>query len=252
MTGNGNLSGGFFITGTDTGVGKTVITAGLAGCLKRKGINVGVMKPIVSGVNSKNLRGPVPEDAVFAMKAAGVTDELELVSPCCLELPLAPRVAAEIQGVTINLSKVMEAYRELRQRHEVMLVEGAGGIMVPVFDRFLMADLIKMMKLPVIIVSRPNLGTVNHTLLTVEYARARGIPIAGIIINGLKEDEAGLAERTNPGLIAELSGVPVLGIIPYVDSVNVDTCTTGQIVEKVETNIDLKKILNFIMPHKNV
>lgn len=236
-----NHGNGYFITGTDTGIGKTAVTAGLAANLKRKGINVGIMKPVQTG-SPKDNNALISLDALFAMAVAGIKDEMELVSPYRLEPPLAPRIAAEITGVTIDLEKINQAYQELCERHDFMLVEGAGGIMVPVVERFLMADLIKMFNLPILIVARPGLGTVNHTLLTVEYARSKGIHVAGIIINGLKESEAGLAERTNPQLVAELSGVPILGVIPHDAGVDVDNCKPGKIIELVESAIDWEMI----------
>jgi len=236
-----NLLQGYFVTGTDTGIGKTVVTAGLAANLRQKGINAGIMKPVQTG--SKNLNGSlVSVDALFAMTVAGIKDEMELVSPYRLEPPLAPRVAAELTGITIDLFKINRAYQELLNRHDFMLVEGAGGIMVPIAGRFLMADLIKILNLPALIVARPGLGTVNHTLLTVEYAKSKGIHVAGIIINGLKESEAGTAEKTNPGLIAELSGVPVMGIIPHDAGVDVDTCKPGRVVELVGAAVDWEMI----------
>lgn len=232
---------GFFITGTDTGVGKTAFTAGLAANLKQRGLNVGIMKPLQTG-SPKTHQGRVSADALFTMTVAEIVDEMELVSPYRLEPPLAPRVAAEITGTTIEPVKINQAYQELCKRHDFMLVEGAGGIMVPVTGRFLMADLIKMFNLPVLIVARPGLGTVNHTLLTVEYAKSRDIQVAGIVINGFKESEAGPAEKTNPGLIEELSGVPVAGIIPYDAALDVDTYNPGRITELVGAGINWEKI----------
>jgi len=123
-----------------------------------------------------------------------------------------------------------------------MLVEGAGGIMVPIIGRYLMADLAKLLGLPVLIVARPGLGTVNHTLLTVEYAKARGLQVAGIIINGFKQSEAGLAEKTNLGLIEELSGVPVVGIISYDADIDVDTYNPGCITKLAKEGIVWEKL----------
>lgn len=232
---------GYFITGTDTGVGKTVVTAGIAANLKQRGINVGIMKPVQTG-STTTRHGLVSPDALFALTVAGIVDEMELVSPYRLKPPLAPRIAAELTGTAIDLVKINRAYRELCRRHDFMLVEGAGGIMVPITGRFLMADLIKAFDLPALIVARPGLGTVNHTLLTVEYAKSRGIHVAGIIINGLNEKEDGTAEKTNPGLIAELSGVPVIGIIPYDAGIDTDTGKPGRIIQLVETGIKWEMI----------
>lgn len=233
---------GFFITGTDTGVGKTVITAGLAGCLKQRGIDVGVMKPVQSGGIRKG-SGLVSADALLVMKTAGINDSLELVNPYCLEAPLAPKVAAGFADIEIKPAGIMSAYQKLRSRHELMLVEGAGGIMTPLAERLLVADLIVMFGLPVIIVARPSLGTVNHTLLTIEYARSRGIRVAGIVINNLKKEENGMAEKTSPTLIAEFSGLPVLGIVPHAEGVDVEECRPGNIVEQVDKSINWDLLL---------
>lgn len=232
---------GFFITGTDTGVGKTAVTSGLTANLKQRGLNVGVMKPLQTG-SEETEQGWVSVDAFFAMQVAGITDPMDIVSPYRLEPPLAPRIAAEITGVTIEMDKISQAYRKLCARHDFMLVEGAGGIMVPITGRYLMADLAILLDLPVLVVARPGLGTVNHTLLTVEYAKTRGLQVAGIIINGFEQSEAGLAEKTNPGLIAELTGVPVVGIIPYDADLDVDTYNPGRITKLVGEGINWKKL----------
>lgn len=214
----------------------------MAGCLKKRGINVGVMKPVQSGGIRKS-SGLVSADALLAMKTAEINDALELVNPYCLEAPLAPKVAAGLAGIEIKPAGIMDAYQKLRSRHELMLVEGAGGIMVPLAKRMLVADLIAMLGLPVIIVARPALGTVNHTLLTVEYARARGIRVAGIIINNLKKEEEGMAERTSPALITEFSGLPVLGIVPHAEGVDVEECSPGDIIEQVNNHINWDLLL---------
>ncbi len=232
---------GFFITGTDTGVGKTAVTAGLAANLKHRGFNVGIMKPFQTGCVER-FHGRVSVDAFFAMQVAGITDPINIVNPYCLEPPLAPRIAAEMTGVNIEIDKISLAYRELCKRHDFMLVEGAGGIMVPITGRFLMADLAILLDLPVLIVARPGLGTVNHTLLTIEYAKSKGLQIAGIIINGLDRAETDPAENTNPGLIEELSGIPVVGLISRDAGLDVDQYNPGQIIRLVGDGFDWEKI----------
>jgi len=232
---------GFFITGTDTGVGKTAVTAGLAANLKHRGFNVGIMKPFQTGCMETSY-GRVSVDAFFAMQVAGITDPMNIVNPYSLEPPLAPRIAAELTGGNIDIDKISLAYRELCKRHDFMLVEGAGGIMVPITGRYLMADLAILLDLPVLIVARPGLGTVNHTLLTIEYAKSKGLQIAGIIINGLDKAETDPAEKTNPGLIEELSGIPVVGLIPLDADLDVDKYNPGQISKLVGEGVDWKKI----------
>lgn len=205
---------GIFITGTDTGVGKTCVGIGIASTLRRLGINVGVMKPAETGCR-RGGRELIPADAVALMKAVGSRDPLDLVTPYRFVRPLAPSVAAQFEGKKIEKRKILAAYQKLSKRHEFMLVEGAGGIMVPLSDDYLFLDLARDLKLPVLIVARPSLGTINHTLLTVLALRAAKIPIAGIVINYAQKGKAGLAERTSPRVIEEISEVPILGIVRH-------------------------------------
>lgn len=232
---------GFFITGTDTGVGKTALTAGLAANLRQKGFDVGIMKAVQTGCR-KNGGQYSPLDARFITTVTGIDDDLELVCPYCLEPAAAPYTASKMTGIQIKPTKIKDAYRKLSKRHSLMLVEGAGGIMVPITGRLLMAGLAKMFNLKLLVVARPGLGTINHTLLTVAYARTENIDIAGIIINGYREKGASPAEKMNPALIEELSGIPVIGIIPYDPSLDVDTNKPGRISELVRQSIDWERL----------
>lgn len=211
---------GCFVTGTDTGVGKTVVTGGLAGALRRRGVDAGVMKPVQTGVTvAERDRGG--GDGGFLMRAAGLgdppplADPPDLVTPVCLEAPLAPSVSARLEGAAVDLDLVRRAYARLSARHPFMLVEGAGGLAVPIRGRYLMAHLASDLGLPLLVVARAGLGTINHTVLTVEFARARGLDVVGIVVNGYPATAAGLAERSNPATIADLTGVPILGVIPF-------------------------------------
>lgn len=204
---------GIFITGTDTGVGKTYVAAGIAAELRNM-LNVGVMKPVETGCRMRkgNL---VPRDAFHLIKSSTVRDELDLVNPYRFSKPLAPYVAAGLEGKKIGITKIMKAFRVLSRRHDFMIVEGAGGIMVPLTKENTFLDLAQAMRLPVLIVARPGLGTINHTLLTIAALRARRIPIAGIVINYAGEQVKGIAERTNPITIEKVSGVRVLTSVSY-------------------------------------
>jgi dethiobiotin synthetase len=204
---------GIFITGTDTGVGKTYVAAGIAAELRNM-LNVGVMKPVETGCRMRkgNL---VPRDAFHLIKSSTVRDELDLVNPYRFSKPLAPYVAAGLEGKKIGITKIMKAFRVLSRRHDFMIVEGAGGIMVPLTKEDTFLDLAQAMRLPVLIVARPGLGTINHTLLTIAALRARRIPIAGIVINYAGEQVKGIAERTNPITIEKVSGVRVLTSVSY-------------------------------------
>lgn len=197
---------GIFVTGTDTDVGKTFVACGIAAALKRRGVNVGVMKPISSGG---------AEDARALIRAAAVDDSPDLVSPIRLKEPLSPHLAAQRQGIRIDFQAIDRAWRELKARHEIVIVEGAGGLLVPIRDGFTMADLAKRLRLPLLIVARDALGTINHTSLTVEAARSRGLSVAGVVVNRCRPGKPDQAERLNPAAIAGAARVGILGSLPW-------------------------------------
>jgi dethiobiotin synthetase len=208
------INRGIFITGTDTGVGKTYVACGIASALRSRRIDVGVMKPAETGCRMKDGR-LVPVDSLMLMKAAAVKDSLSLVNPYRFGKPLAPAVAAELEGKTINIDKILKASSTLSLRHEFLIVEGAGGVMVPLSPDALYLNLARDLKLPALIIARPGLGTINHTLLTVEALRRRDIPLSGIVINYSANIRPGLSEKTNPAVIEKLSGLRIVQTIPY-------------------------------------
>ena len=205
---------GIFITGTDTGVGKTYVAAGIAQSLRNRGVDVGVMKPVETGCRMRDGR-MIPRDARLLARASRTSDSLDLVNPYRFGRPLAPSVAAELEGREIRPGKIVTAYRQLAGRHQYMIVEGAGGIMVPLRNRYTYLDLAQALKLPVVIVARPALGTINHTLLTVAVLKERGLTIRGVVINYAQDRKPGYAEKSNPSVIRSISGVEVLGVIRY-------------------------------------
>ncbi len=196
----------FFVTGTDTGVGKTFVAAGLAAAFRRRGVDVGVMKPVATGRS---------DDAGRLIKAAGSNDPIDLVNPIHLEAPLSPHLAAKLERTRVDMRRIDRAFHELKSRHKLLIVEGAGGILVPIRDHFTMADLAKRLRLPVLIVARDTLGTINHTSLTVEIARSRGLKVLGVVVNRSRPGRADLAERLNPSAIAAAAGVKTLASIPW-------------------------------------
>ncbi len=227
---------GVFVTGSDTGVGKTVIAGAIAAAIKAHGLDVGVMKPVASG--AKEIDGKlVSEDVVYLKKMVDSTDDDDLVNPIRLKPPIAPTMAASKSGIQIDIDKVWKAYEVLSNRHDFVVVEGIGGLMVPVDDTLFVADLVCKMDLPLVIVVRDCLGTINHTLLTVEYAKSRNIRIKGIIINMLKGDDGFVRE------IEKYSSVPVLGTIPFNENVSVENCVYGEIVEDFRREINISKIM---------
>jgi len=201
---------GIFVTGTDTGVGKTVAMFVLGTLLQEKGWDVGVMKPVQCG----------GDDARFLQKFLRVTDSLDEINPYFVPEPLSPHLAFKRAKRNINPQKILAAYQELKAKHDLLLVEGAGGLLVPLAKDYLVSDLIQDLDLDVVIVSRLGLGTINHTLLTIGQARELGLNVKGVIFSESKKTKKGTAEKTNPKVIEEYGNVPVLGTIPYLNHLN--------------------------------
>jgi dethiobiotin synthetase len=205
-----------FITATDTGVGKTIVAATVAMLMRKRGIRVGVMKPVTSGCRVMDGK-PVSEDAELLTWAAGSPADADDYAPYLLHAPLAPSVAATMEGVSIDFQRIQTKFHKLSADHDFVIVEGAGGLMVPLAGGLLIADLILHLGIPALVVSRPGLGTINHTLLTTYSARQLGIVVKGIVINDYPE-HPDQAEKYAPHLISSLSGAPVLGVFPHIAS----------------------------------
>jgi len=208
------LKKGIFITGTDTGVGKTIVSATLARLLHLRGINVGVMKPATSGCREENGQ-LLSDDALLLCFAAGVTCNND-IAPYLLREPLAPAEAAKIDGIKIDYDHILNCYDRISAKHDFVIIEGAGGLIVPLSGFRTVADLALETKLPLLVVARPNLGTINHTALTCLVAKQMGIKLAGVIINNFP-DKPGLAEESAAGYISALCPAPLLGILPHSD-----------------------------------
>jgi len=220
-----HLPKGIFVTGTDTGVGKTVVSAALALTLKQSGNKVAVMKPVQTGTD---LGGYL--DIEFIQSVIETKYPLDDVCPYRFSHPLAPLVAANIAGEKIDLERIKSCFYNLSSIHDTVIVEGAGGLLVPITDAYLMSDLAFNLGLSLIIVTRPGLGTLNHMLLTVESAKARGLKVMGIVINQFPS-HPGLAERTNPELILKMTGEPILGILPFDLGICVEEGRIGKLRE---------------------
>jgi dethiobiotin synthetase len=220
---------GLFITGTDTGVGKTVVTALLAAGLKKLGVDVGVYKPVASGALDL-ANGPVSEDALFLKKFAEVDDTLKEINPVLLRAPIAPSAAARMEGVDVDPYVLKAAYRKLCARHGLVLVEGAGGIMTPIRDKYLMRDLARELQIPCIVVARAGLGTVNHTALTIEALQSYRIPVLGVVFSNAPV-RLGPAERTSGPLIEELTDLRILGSVPHDPDVDTQAGNIGRLLE---------------------
>ena len=228
------MTRGIFVTGTDTEIGKTAITAGLAAVLKKRGIDAGVMKPISAGGRA---------DAKLLRRAARSNESLDTINPIYLRDPLSPNIAAVREERVLDLAPVFDAFDRLSKVHDYLLVEGVGGLLVPIADDFLVADLAARFDLPLLIVARAALGTINHTLLTIEAARTRGLQINSVIYNTLSLGGPDVSAQLSPGVVTRISGVPSSGTVPYDPDVDVDAVCLGGMVALVEVHVDVNLIL---------
>ncbi len=211
---------GIFVTATDTGVGKTLVASALARCLIQRGIDVGVMKPIETGVSRSRKR---QSDGARLRKAAGTRDPMTEVCPYVFRLPVAPFSAAQAEGKTVQMATILRTFRTLRQKHTFMVVEGVGGIYVPVTQALNLSDLIYQMKLLVIVVGQSGLGGINHALLTLHALRDQNIPVVALVLNQQRPVRTKIAhaqEQSTVNLLRRLVGVPVVGPLPHSPLVN--------------------------------
>lgn len=203
---------GLFVTGTDTGVGKTLVAAALARFCRHRGLRVGVMKPCETGV--ADLRQP-GADASLLRWAAGSVDGDELLAPYRWTPPLAPAAAAEETGLQVDPGRIVDCYTKISAGKDLVIVEGAGGLMVPLRGGYLVADLIRQLGIPLLVVARPTLGTINHTLLTVFAARGMELAVAGVMINRMPAHPDAAAAKA-PHHLASLASADLLGVLPEV------------------------------------
>lgn len=197
-----------FVTGTDTGVGKTFVACAIAHALRAAGRRVGVVKPVETGVDGE------PEDARRLAAAADDRSSLDDVCPYRLRAPLAPAVAAEREGVTIDVERIVALITRRARTVDVLLVEGAGGLLVPIVGTHTFCDLVVRLELPLVVVAANRLGTVNHTALTIRVAEAAGLAVRGFVLSQ-PAPVTDLSAETNATTIALLTGHRCLGIVPH-------------------------------------
>ena len=230
---------GLFVTGTDTDIGKTALSALLLAELRRRNINAAPMKPAQTGcvkletgnrkLEEKQEPGfPVSSfqfqvslsvpDLDYSLSMASMTvseDSYSNMSPYTFEPACSPHLAAELAGTEIDISEMVIAARTLAAEYEFIIAEGAGGIMVPLNRRETMLDLMQAMKLPILLAARPGLGTINHTLLSIRALRSDGLDIVGVVFLASTPNEPDLIEEDNRATIEQFGKVPILGTIPY-------------------------------------
>lgn len=233
---------GFFITGTDTGVGKTVTTACLLSLYRKHRMNVGVMKPIETGVDPE-CSSSANSDAKFLMEIARCSDPLSLISPIRLKTAASPYQAAKMEHQTIDIDRIINSFRQLAGKYENMLVEGVGGLLVPIRSNYLICDLIRDLGLPLLVVGKNALGTLNHTLLTLRAAQQADIAVRGVILT--RSTEAGGKDGIEQGhaeIISELSGVPVLGEIPFLGQIS-EKSFSDDLLDRLEASLDFSELV---------
>jgi len=231
------MGSGLFITGTDTGVGKTFIACGLASLLREMGYKVGVMKPAETGCEPRD-GDPFPQDAFYLKEASGCAEPLEQICPYRFHEPLAPSVAAAREGIKIDVSILSQNFEKISSAHDVTIVEGAGGLLVPLLPHYTYADLVGLLKLPVVVVAANRLGAINHLLLTLEHAACRGLRVLGYVLNQL-EAQPSLAAETNPEALLSLTAVARLGTIPYVESLETKRSSLADLLDQ---QLDLRPL----------
>lgn len=204
---------GLFVTGTDTEVGKTVVAGAIGDWFRRQHLRVGVFKPVATGCVRRR-EGLVSEDAEFLAHCADARFPLDLICPQCYAKPLAPAIAAERAGRPLDWESIDRSLTAISRASDVVIVEGVGGLMVPLDSRYTVADFAVGLNLPTVIVARPGLGTINHTLLTVNALRSLKVPVAGVVINRYPAESASIAEETNLRAIEKWGKVPVLCVVP--------------------------------------
>ena len=224
-----------FITATDTDIGKTYVCAGLAHSLKKLDIDVGIMKPFACGVKQKT--GFSSNDLTILSKAAMVNDAEELLNPFFFPIPASPYTAAKNLGVKIDIDYLMKCFRKLDKIHDVMLVEGIGGIMTPILKDYAIIDLIKDLEANTIIVTSSKIGTINHTILTCNMCKNMKIPVKGLIINNF--DSAGYPVSDLERDLSALTDLPVLCSLPHMPKFNLN-----DYAKMIENKMDLLSLIN--------
>jgi len=222
-----------FITGTDTDVGKTCVAAGIVHHLSKMNVDVGVMKPFASGY--KKNTDSISEDVEILMKYSGANDPVNLVNPYYFEIPTSPYDACKQLNLEIDILKIIDAYNELVSIHDVVIVEGIGGLMTPLIKNYFVSDLISDLDLHSIIVTGSKIGSVNHTMLTYDHAQQKNLHLNGFIINQNVSDGYELSNLSHQ--LRDLTGQTIHGAIPYYDSFNIQSY-----VENFSHIVDMSKL----------
>ena len=224
-----------FVTATDTDIGKTFVCAGLAYALKKLDINVGIMKPFACG--SKQKTGFSSNDLTVLTNAAMVNDTEDIINPFFFPIPASPYSAAKSLGVNIDIQHVMDCFKKLDEIHDIVLVEGIGGIMTPILKDYAIIDLIKDLDANTIIVTSSKIGTVNHTVLTCKMCKNMNIPVKGLIINNF--DSTGYPIDELERDLNALTDLPVLCSLPHMKKFSLSNYS-----ELIKEKVDISDLIS--------
>ncbi|KAB2952123.1 dethiobiotin synthase [Heliorestis acidaminivorans] len=216
-----------FILGTDTDVGKTVVSAGLMYQLLNKGHQACYFKPISSGAIEED--GEIfSYDLSFVKKVSGLQEDDNLINPYRFKTPVSPHLASPLENKPIHIPAILKKYELLKSKYDYLIVEGCGGLAVPLTTEYMQYEFIKDLNISCLLVTRTTLGTINHTTLTLKVAEQMGIPIEGILFNGYK---GSMLEDNNIETIRKMTSVPVLAVLPAVEALNVEKLESGNLKE---------------------
>lgn len=234
---------GFFITGTDTSVGKTVVSAGLLHWLRKNNINAIPMKPVQTGaVTSKGEL--CSQDLLFSLESCSLKlpqKEIRLLSPFCYRTACSPHLAGKIEGRYPDINTIIKNLKTVSRRYDCVIIEGAGGILVPLNRTTTMLDLMKEINFPIVLVARGSLGTINHTLLSINILRASGLKIAGVVVNDTvpKNKKDNFIREDNISTISKLGQVKILAVVNYISQIG----NKKKFLQNFENCLDEKKLI---------
>ena len=228
---------GLFITGTDTGVGKTLIAGAIANILASSGCKTGVFKPVATGCERRR-EGLVSSDAEFLAFCANSDLPLSVINPITYITPAAPLACEEFENRAVDFEPIAAAYTHICQQSDFVIVEGIGGVRVPVSDDVDVLDLACCFQLPVVIVARASLGTINHTLLTIDAIQNANLRLAGVVINGYDPYNATKDEETAPAIIARCGQTEILAVVSHDEESNVEQGLLGRQTIEILTDCD--------------
>ena len=227
-----------FITGTDTGIGKTVVAAGLLAAARARGIDAVPMKPVQTGC-ARNLAAP---DLDFCLREARFKPwphERDWMCPYRFIPACSPHLAARLARKRIQIRKIAGGFNRLASLHEAVIVEGAGGVLAPINEKNTMLDIMKALRLPVILVARAGLGTINHTLLSLRELRHAKLKVVGVVLVESAPGKRSVIEKDNLRTIERLSGIPILAYLPYMK--RLDVCTFALPLSRVLEELGVRK-----------